>query len=124
MKRDWELVRKILLKVSNEPESEVNGSLKVEGFSQEAVSYHINILSQADLLSIGPEPNFQFGQYSLEGGGLTWKGNDFLDSICDDSIWEKLNSKAKNKMWGWPSEVVFKIATELVLAQAKSLVSG
>jgi len=54
MKRDMDLVRKILFKMERDEKksSYSKGNLKIVGYSPEQVKYHMQIMAQADLLHV------------------------------------------------------------------------
>ncbi|MGP9592975.1 DUF2513 domain-containing protein [Halomonas sp. AOP42-C2-25] len=92
MKRDWELVRKILVQVEELDSSEK--SLKpsdFEGHLSGVVSYHMSILKDAGLIQA---TCFQplSGELSCTATGLTWDGHEFLDKIRSDTTWGKIKT--------------------------------
>lgn len=87
MKRDWELIRKILLKLEHQPEA--SGYLdfeSIKGFKPEKVAYHFDMMQQAGLIS---------GKASI-----TWAGHEFLDSVRNDTAWNKIKSTIIEKGLG------------------------
>lgn len=89
MKRDWELVRKILIAVEEIQghDQQVSGD-DVAGYDAALVSYHIYLLKEAGLLeatcsSYLNEPRACF---AFE---LTWEGHEFLDQIRSKTVWNK-----------------------------------
>lgn len=85
MRRDMELVRAILIRVSK-----AEDSWDVEAFdeySEEAVSYHVQIMREAGLLS-GVDAS-TFAQQSFVNIRLTWAGNDFLDAALESKRWKQ-----------------------------------
>tara|TARA_B100001964_G_C13808351_1_gene411862 strand:+ start:32 stop:391 length:360 start_codon:yes stop_codon:yes gene_type:complete len=89
MKRDWDLIRQILLKVEAlENTRTALEADKVNPKKTEEVSYQMQLLIEAELVkgdcdrSIGaPLDCFVMR--------LTWEGHEFLDSIKNDSQWDK-----------------------------------
>ncbi|MDR2549389.1 MAG: DUF2513 domain-containing protein [Desulfobulbus sp.] len=95
MKRDMNIIRKIVLAVrdSNEPVREV------EGVSPEEFRFHVQLIVEAGLAigiraepfrSLRPEeatipPTSEVTVLSR----LTWDGHDFADSIQNDKVWKK-----------------------------------
>lgn len=89
MKRDMELIRKMLLALESEEPSEVAWKDVHENYTAEQYNYHSYWLVEAGLAN---------GVVSTDERGLpspavllhlTWSGCDFLDSIRDASVWEK-----------------------------------
>lgn len=95
MKRDMDLVREILLQVEshNSPDEELE-NLKVEGFDDLLIFYHVHLLSDAGLLWATEAR--AIGIYEWSPIALTWAGHEFLDSIRDPEIWEKTKNSARS----------------------------
>ena len=95
MKRDMELIRKILLHVEAIPTPYNFNLVDVPGHEQEEISYHVKLLGDAgymevhDLLAFGPNG------YRYAPKALTNAGHDLLDSMRDRSIWEKAKDELK-----------------------------
>ena len=94
MKLDKDLVRKILLAIEAD-ESPPLGliELTIEGYSTEIVSYHVEILNEADLIE-GRDLT-SFDGYHWAPTRLTYSGHEFLDSIRDNEIWRLTKEGAK-----------------------------
>lgn len=93
MKRDLNLVRELLLIIeSNVGNSELN--IPVEWDSKN-VAYHLKIMDQAGYINNKTQwaDNSPFWIYA----SLTWEGHEFLDSIKNDTIWDKTKEGIKNK---------------------------
>lgn len=98
MKRDYELIRKLLLKIENFPASikqDFNYNLNIYGYDKDTINHHILLLVQAELLNgiIHRSIINKHIEVINETLELTWAGHDFVDSIRKDSIWNKLKSK-------------------------------
>lgn len=90
MKRDMELIRKILINVQNGDFFD-----GVEGFDEDAVNYHKALLIERGLLEGKPI-------YSMTGEKavdipsqvmikkITWEGHDLIDYIQDEKKWEQI----------------------------------
>ncbi|AHF77900.1 Phage protein [Sodalis praecaptivus] len=96
MKRDWDLVRSIMLKAENLSErSEVVTDEDFPEVSSELVNYHIKILGQAGLLEIIDVSTLASSAYYTTG--LTFEGHDFLDNIRSNNVWSKTVALVKSK---------------------------
>lgn len=89
MKRDPELIRKLLIAIENSPPEGLSiPPLPFEDYSLETVVYHIELLRDANFV----EASIWSG-FGRAGGArvkrLKWDGTEFLDSIRNDNIWEK-----------------------------------
>lgn len=96
MKRNWELVRKILIKL--EQQAEADGWLvsdDVQGFDAETVAYHIKMLHQAKLIDAVETGGIDRFDYTARA--LTWDGHEFLDKIRKDTVWNGVKKTIKDK---------------------------
>lgn len=88
MKRDLELIRKMVLAVEDHPAGYAP-EMKFEGYTEEQVGYHAFLLVDAemavgnDYTSVGSEsPEWHILH-------LTWKGHEFAEAARDDTRWKK-----------------------------------
>ncbi len=94
MKRDMELIRKILLAIEK-AERYPEVIAKIPGYEERVVGHHQYLLLDAGLVYGEPlEPAddvpmaFPFC--------LTWKGHEFLDAARNETIWNAAMQKAKS----------------------------
>jgi len=92
MKRDMELVRRIMLNIQS---GDLHGG--VEGYDDDTVNYHKALLAEKELIEAKPH-------YSSRGDKpsdipdlvmikrMTWEGHDFIDAIETDSKWNKVKA--------------------------------
>lgn len=89
MKRDMDLVRKILIQINEFDHGFVSDPFVVEGYSDEEVGYNCFILAEAGLIIA--EENTSYGSDvrspTAQPIRLTWEGHEFVDKILDDDIW-------------------------------------
>lgn len=105
MKRDMELVRKILLAVEdadNDPMVWID--LEIRGFSPHVVSYHVQRLTEAGLLEATDLSDDSGSDW--RPSSLTWAGHEFLDAARNDTVWNKAMTTLKDKAATVPFEVV------------------
>ena len=121
MKRDMDLVRKILLKCVDVPEGEyIPHPLEIDGYSSLAVGYHVHLIGEAGLADVtdvtvlvDPLP-----QASLNS--VTWAGHDFAEAAHSPELWEKGKSMAL-KVGGVGIDVMVDILKALAKEQLKKL---
>ncbi|USK91502.1 DUF2513 domain-containing protein [Rossellomorea marisflavi] len=95
MKRDMELVRKILFSLENSNNTSKWALIQIDGYRPNEVSYHLKLLSQAGLVEAKDLDN---GVHSIwVAKSLTWDGHEFLASIDDDTVWAKVKGGIKSK---------------------------
>lgn len=98
MKRDWNLIRQILLKLEEKPDT--SGTIhpnQLTGYDEETVSEHMRLLSEARLIEVtGVRHNRNVPTFCM-ARALTWQGHEFLDAVRNDSVWYRIGSLAKEK---------------------------
>lgn len=89
MKRDMELVRKILFKTEETVDNFAEYNIEIEGYTKEQVAYHCALLNDSNFVyDYGSQP--VGGEiYSFGVGRLTWEGHEFLDKIRSDTVWNR-----------------------------------
>lgn len=87
MKRDMELVRKILLELESKPNDYELFKPTIEGYSDEEISYHIGKLYEGGFVdAVNHYGNDKNDWYAKT---MTWNGHEFLDLARNESIWNK-----------------------------------
>ena len=103
MKRDMDLVRKILMKMEKDWGYDYfqgrNEEIRIEGYPDSAVHYHLRIMIEKGLItSIFPEGISTIGSTYIEYMPeiITWEGHEFLEGIRKEETWEKIKKEAVN----------------------------
>jgi len=102
MKRNLNLIRKILLDIENAPPGKVisASNFDYEEFEELIIAEHLKLLLDAKFLE------GKFMQDFLSNGSieifcsiyrLTWDGHEFLANAKNDTIWKKVKSQAEEK---------------------------
>ncbi len=114
MQRDWELIRKILIRVEELSSiQDVIRASEFEGYDEDLVSYHMYLLEQANLVEGAIKKHHNTGIMALLSN-LTWQGHEFLDAIRSDSVWNKLKVTASEKGVTMPFEVIKESAITII----------
>lgn len=121
MKRDMDLVRKLLLQIAD-AENPTRLSALVPGREQETpdykvAAYHMKMLIEEAGLVRGINASSSSGAEWIELQ-LTWRGNDFLESIRDQTVWKKTKEGAQ-KLGGVSWDVLIDLAKAYVKAEAR-----
>lgn len=96
MKRDWELIRKIMIAIEEAPFDVHISSFSIDGYDPEFVGYHLKLLSDARLIdSINSSSDEMRYEYYVQE--LTLTGHEFLDNIRSDTNWNKIKKIVKDK---------------------------
>ena len=90
MKRDMELIRRVLLEVEARPDAHT-ARLQLPEYPDAVVSHHVGLLVQAGLLEgqsyVGSDEEDWYPSK------LTWEGHEFLDNIRNDAVWKEVTRK-------------------------------
>ena len=117
MKRDMELIKKILLRLEESPKG-LETDLSNDGYTSEQITYHSYLLIQGGLAE-----GERF--YTHDGSphpkailsNLTWQGHEFVDAARNDSIWKKAMERVKERSDAIPIGVLTMLLTSLLKAQ-------
>lgn len=115
MKRDMELVRKILLDIEGRfVHAPLRSSdIAMDGYSIEEIGYHLRILADGGLIYVIDMTSSESTAFTCCVKGIAWQGHDFLDSVRNDGVWS--HTKEALKPFGSASfEVVKSIAVAYI----------
>ena len=124
MKRDMDLVRKILLEIEANYVSTAICGLEIEGYDMAAVAYHCKILHDAGLIS---NYNANYGDDEIDYfsvGSLTWDGHDYLDKVRDDSLWAKTKDTIVQKGLPLILDTIKTVSSALITAAAEGVANS
>jgi len=114
MKRDWDLIRALLLRLEERTSSQpLLDPDQVPPWDSEMVSYHLHLLGEAGLADIVESKRLREPMYAM-GRSLTWSGHEFLDAIRSASVWEKVKTNAKEKGLDLTFDLVKGIAAAII----------
>jgi Hypothetical protein (DUF2513) len=114
LKRDMDLVRKILLAIEAHPDERLLTEPLISGSSAKVVNYHLRLLYEAGFV----EAVTWKGGNKIDFGaiGLTWRGHEFLDTARDETIWQK----AKTKLGGALNTVSLAVLQDVLVSLVKN----
>ncbi|HUU97323.1 MAG TPA: DUF2513 domain-containing protein [Phycisphaerae bacterium] len=117
MKRDLELVRKLLIFFEDKPDGAHVEVPPIEGYSELQIKYHLVLMHEAAFLRCerilsSTDPQRVIYVIPFE---LTWQGHEFLQSVKDDTLWRKLNDRVVKASASW----TFGILTEWLKHEIK-----
>ena len=96
MKRDFELVRKLLIFFDEKPGPEHVRIPPVAGYDDLTIKYHLVLLYGAGYLVCEPTTSSTSDRViEVLPFELTWEGHEFLDRIRDEYIWDEIVSNIK-----------------------------
>ena len=114
MKRDWDVVREVLLALEQEPESSGRVS-SLPGHDDQLVAYHINMMIEAGLIRGRCIGSLNNGLICV-AQSMTWDGHEFLDKIRSQTVWNKVKTTAREKGLALSIDMIKFAATEIAKA--------
>lgn len=123
MKRDMELVRKILFAL--ETKTDLNPYLNIEGYELQEIGYHCSIMYEYGLIqNFRAQAADNNPYYIFFANGLTWQGCDFLDKIRNDGTWQKTMKTIAEKGLDLSIKTIGIIASALITAAAEGVANS
>lgn len=123
MKRDLDLLRKILLAIENADEFYYYNGIPhlasdIGCSSLELVSFHVSLLVDNDYIEVLDISccGINYDDYMIKR--LTADGCDYLDNIRNDTIWNKTKEVISNAGGTCALDIVKSIAGKIILNQA------
>jgi hypothetical protein len=114
MKRDMDLVRKILFALEARTTMKAVFVLPIEGYDDLTIKYHLLLLAQARLIDFEPEMTKTGRIIRPLVLGLNWSGHEFLDAVRSDTVWRKIIKYGKDKGGSLPFDLVKAVALQLL----------
>jgi hypothetical protein len=98
MKRDLELVRKLLIFFDEKPGPEHVEIPPIPGYDDSTIKYHLVLLHDAGYLRCEPVKSSTSDRtiYVLPFD-LTWNGHEFLEKVRDQHIWDEVIRDIQNR---------------------------
>ena len=124
MKRDMELIRKILFAIEERYEDTALYNLQIDGYSMAEVAFHCKLLHEAGFVSdygaqYGDDRICMFGV-----GALTWDGCEFLDKIRQDTVWNKTKDTIIQKGLPMILDVIKDVASAVVASMTEGAIKA
>jgi hypothetical protein len=110
MRRDWDLIRRILKKIQDDDRSDL------ANISPEVLSEHVSMLSEAGLIECEADEG---GDPIWVTARLTWEGHEFIESAEDEGLYQQAIQKAKAA-----GSVSFEIIKTVIAELAKRAIFG
>jgi hypothetical protein len=125
MKRDFELVRKLLLYFEAKSNDKMDSSPTIDGYSDLDIQYHLLLMDEAGLLRCEKEKSTSSDRIiKVYPFSLTWAGHEFLDASRNENIWERAKKMAGDKIGAIPFDVLKALLIHIVKDTLGALNSG
>lgn len=116
MKREFDLVRKLLIYFEEKPGPEHVEVPPVEDYDELTIKNHLVLLHEAGLLRCEPVTSSSSDRviYVLPFD-LTWDGHEFLAKVRDDGLWRKTKDTIVEKGGQLTFSTITAVATALMM---------
>ena len=94
MKRDMDLVRKILMTCADHEHGCAPQDLTIEGYSEEEIGHHVYLMMQAGLVKGADVTTMSSDSPEAIVTSVTWAGHEFLEASRDEGLWSKAKQAA------------------------------
>lgn len=112
MKRDFDLIRQILIKTEEESTPGNWYVPKIDGFDDLIIQHHIKLMGDKGYLDYYDASSKEGPSYKITG--ITMLGYDYLDAIKSDTVWNKTKEHVKSKSLSFSFEVIKTVASTII----------
>ena len=117
MKRDMELVRKLLFAVETHDSSSALENPTIDGYDEQTIDHHVFLMWEGGLVDAIRIDTFQSGADARAAARrLTWAGHDALDILRSDTVWAKTKGIVA-KAGGASIQMMIDVASAVVKEQ-------
>ena len=125
MKRDMELVRKIMFKIEEDYSGTMIRALRIDGYDLVTVAEHCRMMTAHGLID-------EYKPIGADGhpvltflvGNLTWEGYDFLDKIRQDTVWNKTKDVITKQGLPMILDVIKEVSTAVITSMTEGAVKA
>jgi hypothetical protein len=122
VKRDMNLIRKLMLDIESKTPEELHNPIEIEGYTRQEVEGHLDLLVDAGFIVVGHVSSpWVETPYPKD---LSWKGHEFLDNARDNTTWNQAMDVAKKAGGSLSMEVLSKVLGEIAGKVAEGLMKG
>ena len=115
MKRDFDLIRKLLIFFEGKPTPEHVPVPPIEGYDDLSIRYHLVLMHDAGLLRCEASMSKTGRVISVLPFELTWEGHEFLEKVRNDTVWRKVCEVITSKGGSFAFSVVNQLATRFAM---------
>lgn len=94
MKRDMDLIRRILFKMEELPMTGGWYDIEIEGHSRDEITYHVRLMDEAGLIEA--QDLTTLTDIDWRPKRITYAGHEFLDAARSDKVWKTAKEKLLN----------------------------
>jgi len=122
VKRDLELIRKLLIFFEEKESPQHVEVPPIEGYDELTIKYHLLLLHDAGLLRCEAVKSSTSDRViCVLPFDLTWEGQEFLARVKNEGVWQKVRTVVAAKGGSVAFSVVNKLATRFALDMVKDV---
>lgn len=116
MKRDFDLIRKLLIFFEERETTEHIDTPPIQGYDEPCIKYHLVLLHDAGFLRCEPVKSSTSDRviYVIPFE-LTWEGHEFLAKVKSDNVWRQVRDVIESKGGTLAFSVINTLATKLAV---------
>jgi hypothetical protein len=114
VKRDLDLLRKIIFAVEDRCPEAAPGAIEIEGYSATEIGYHSYLLADSGLAKGVDVTTTSDALPQWQILHLTSEGHDFADAARNDSTWKAATKTVRDKTGGVTLEVMKQVLISVV----------
>jgi hypothetical protein len=115
MKRDMDLIRKLVLSIEDSPSGFVQNSyVPIEGYSRDQIGYHQYLILDAGFACGENMTGMGDANPSAILTNLTWQGHEFASAVRDHSRWKQAVATVQEKAGTVTIDVLKSLLTALM----------
>lgn len=92
MKRDMDLIRRILLWLEDQPDVP-RAAPTFDAVHENDVFYNCRLMAEAGFIEIIDTASMRGARYECIPERMTWRGHEFLDAARSETIWAKAKGR-------------------------------
>ena len=102
MKRNMDLIREILLHIEENQRDVGPLDVRIKGFLDYEITYHLNLLKEANLVTLSINFVPDSTGINIWVSRMTWDGHEFLEAAKDKNRWESAKKSLLDKVGSLP----------------------
>jgi hypothetical protein len=114
MKRDMDLIRKLVLAIEDDPTGYAPRDIEIDEYTPEQISYHKFLIVDAGLAEGERVDTMNSRGPELLLTNLTWAGHEFADAARDEKRWKKAMAVVREKSGSVTMSVLTQLLTYLM----------
>lgn len=120
-----ELVRNILFALEAKEHTGTTFGLHIDGYTIENIAYHCKMMKESGLIDEYTEQRTGTEQLCyFTVGDLSWAGQDFLEKIRQETVWNKTKSVIQNKGLPMVIDVVKDVSSSVIQSMVQGTIKG